>query len=216
MPNIVYKVKNEITDEIYIGVTSNSLENRIRDHLQKATKGLGYSFQEAIRTYGPDAFSWKQIDTAENPNDLAAKEKEYILKYSSIEKGYNSDSGGGIKKNVYQYNLEDGNLLYSYSDLESAGSAVSVDKKSISKACLGEIKNCKGFCWSYQLSDNFQPEPDRRRKQVFQFNFEGKFIENFKSVSKASEVTGINKSSIAKCCRGEYKSAGNYCWRYSE
>ena len=184
--------------------------------MDKAKKGSGHYFHESINTYGPEAYSWEQIDTAQTSNDLAAKEKEYILEYSSYEKGYNSDSGGGIKKNVYQYNLEDGNLLYSYSDLESAGSAVSVDKKSISKACLGEIKNCKGFCWSYQLSDNFQPEPDRRRKQVFQFNFEGEFIENFKSVSKASEITGINKSSIAKCCRGEYKSAGNYCWRYSE
>lgn len=214
MFNIVYKATNEVTKEIYIGVTSKSLETRKKDHLQKANIDTGQKFQEAIRTYGPEAFSWVQIDSALTSNELADKESKYILAFNSQLEGYNSDRGGGIKKNVYQYEMEIGNLLYSYPDLQSAGNAVNVDKKSISKACLGEIKTCAGFYWSYNLNANFKPEADKRKKQVYQFTVNGKFLNSYKSVADASIRTTINKSSIAKCCRGHYKTAGEFYWQY--
>ena len=114
---ILYSVKNEITGEFYIGATTDSEENRKKDHEQKACTGQGHQFQEAISTYGADAFSWKQIDTANNFDDLAQKEKEYINQYNSKENGYNSDSGGGFKKTVYQYDLKDGALVNQYDSL---------------------------------------------------------------------------------------------------
>ena len=214
MSRIIYKVTNKENGEVYIGATTDSLEKRIKDHLQKAKLEKGYKFQEAIRTYGPEAFSWEQVDTASSPNELAEKESKYILTYNSKKDGYNSDRGGGIKKDVYQYQVDQGNLLYVYPDLESAASAVSVDKRSISKACLGEIKSCKGFFWSYTLGENFMPEEDKRIKQVFQFQLNGSFLSSFKSVAEAARRMGVNKTSIAKCCRGEYHSAGDFLWRY--
>ncbi len=212
--SMVYKVTNTINGQVYIGATKDSLEKRKKDHLQKANIDAGHKFQEAIRTYGPEAFSWEQIDTASNPNDLAEKESRYVLNYNSKDAGLNSDRGGGIKKNVYQYQVDLGNLLCVYPDLESAGNAVSVDRKSISKACLGEIKTCAGYCWSYKLSENFKPEADKRKKKVFQFHLSGKFISSFKSVAEAARITGINKSSIAKCCRRDYTTAGGFYWEY--
>lgn len=216
MSNIIYKVENTTTGEIYIGATTKSLKDRINDHLQKANLEASYKFQEAIYTYGPEAFSWEQVDTAETVNELAQKEAQYIYMYNCKEQGYNSDRGGGIKKNVYQYDITNGNLLYTYSDLESAGNAVSAHKTSISKACLGDIKNCKGFFWSYTLNNNFKPEEDKRNKKVFQFALDGEYLNYFNSVSEASRKTGINTSSISKCCRGEYKYAGEYYWEYQK
>ena len=214
MLNIIYKVTNEENGKAYIGATKDSLEKRKKDHLQKANLETGHKFQEAIRTYGTEAFSWEQIDTALSPNELAEKESEYVLSYNSKNNGYNSDRGGGIKKNVYQYQVDLGNLLNVYPDLESAGSAVGVDKKSISKACLGELKTCAGFYWSYLLAANFKPEKDRRKKEVFQFELNGKFCDSFKSVAEAARETRVNKSSIAKCCRGVYTYAGGFYWEY--
>src|SRR5690606_25091730 len=102
------------TNESHIGSTGDSLEKRKNDHIQKAKKGCGYKLQEAIGTYGAEAFSWEQIDTASSINELAEKEKHYIIEYDSLEKGYNADSGGGFKKNVYQYNMTDGTLIAVY------------------------------------------------------------------------------------------------------
>lgn len=213
---IIYKAINKLTNKSYIGATIKTLESRIKDHLQKARSRTGGDFQEAIRTYGAEAFEWTTIDTADSNNELAEKEKEYVIKYNSKENGYNADQGGGIRKNIYRYDLDTGVILSTFSSLTEAAEFVGVDRKTISKACLGEIKNCAGYSWSYTLSENFQPEEDKRKKKVFQFYLHGEFVRSYKSVSEASKFTGINSSSIAKCCRGKYKYAGGFYWEYED
>jgi hypothetical protein len=128
--HLVYKVTNLETGEAYIGATTRSIEERKADHIQKANKGVGGYFQEAIGTYGPDSFSWEQIDTANNSNELAEKEKQYILQYNSKDKGYNADSGGGFMKTVYQY-CQDCELIASFSSLKEVESTFNYDKRRI-------------------------------------------------------------------------------------
>ena len=53
-------------------------------------------------------------------------------------------------------------------------------------------------------------------KQVQMFDIStGELLETFPSTHEAARVTGINQSSISKCCLGKLKSAGGYIWRYS-
>ncbi|MAM29600.1 MAG: hypothetical protein CMC13_11315 [Flavobacteriaceae bacterium] len=132
---VVYKAQNIETGKIYIGVTTDSIEARKKDHIDKTRQGEETKFYEAIGTYGAEAFSWEQIDTANSENELAAKEREYILKYNAKEDGYNTDAGGGILKKVYQYDLESKNFLSEYACLKDAAQSINVDKKAISKAC---------------------------------------------------------------------------------
>ena len=103
---LIYKVQNEITGQIYIGATTYELKQRKLDHLERAVRGDKGYFQEAIGTYGPEAFSWETIDTANNTDELAQKEKHYIYLYNSKEEGYNKDEGGGFQKTVYQYSFK--------------------------------------------------------------------------------------------------------------
>ena len=213
---IIYFVINSVTGEKYIGASGKTMAERKQDHHQKARKRVGSKFQNAIASYPPEAFEWEEIDTACSSNELAEKEKQYITQFRAKEEGYNSDRGGGFQKNIYQYDIESGVLLSSYPSLEDAAGAVEVDRKTSSKACLGEIKNCAGYSWSYSLSENYKPEEDKRKKKVFQFYFHGEFVQSYNSVPEASEVTGIIRSSIAKCCRGVYKNAGEYYWDYED
>ena len=213
---IVYRVINKLTKETYIGITLKTLFERKRDHIQKAKKMTGGSFQNAIKTYGEEAFEWTTIDTASTSNELAEKEQKYILEYDSITSIYNSDRGGGIKKNIYQYDMETGELVSTFFSLSEAAQKIGVDRKTISKACLGDIKTCQGYYWSYRLQDNIEAPIDKRKKRVFQFNLKGYYLRSFNSVSDAAKTTGINKSSIAKCCRGEYRYAGEFVWQYGD
>lgn len=210
---IVYRAINLETNETYVGSTTHSLESRIKDHLQKASNGSGHTFQQAIGTYGPEAFVWEEIDTANSLNELAEKEKEYVFKYNSKEAGYNGDVGGGFKKSVYQYDL-DGNLVAEYDSLESAASAVNADKKSISNTCLGNNKSCKGYFWNYQLYLNYKLQDDRK-KEVFQYSLPGEFIAKYNSVAEASEKSGLSKSCISRVCRGERNTSGGFIWKYA-
>jgi len=209
---IIYKVTNSQTNEIYIGATTKSIEERKIDHLQKANKKVGSSFQEAIGTYGVDAFIWEQIDTANSSNELAEKEKEYILKYNSKDQGYNSDSGGGFKKTVYQFN-EYGVLIESFNSLTDVESKLGHDKKRISNACI-TAKNWKGSYWSYSQNRTFKKVRDRRKKQVLQCSLDGKEIARYVSVSDASKSTKLSKTCISRCCRGERNNSRGFLWKY--
>lgn len=212
---IIYKVVNSITEEIYVGATTNSIEERKRDHIHKANSNIGHRFQEAIGTYGPEAFFWEQIDTASTTDELAKKEVKYIEEYKSFEEGYNSDKGGGFKKSVFQYCIETGKLIKSYPDLESAANAVSANKKSISNCCLNYCKTCKGYIWSYSDALDVISNLDLRRKTVNQISLDGDLIDCYESASEASRKTGISKTCITRCCRNERKQSGGFLWNYS-
>lgn len=52
-------------------------------------------------------------------------------------------------------------------------------------------------------------------KSVVQLSKDGvEIINTYESTMEASRQTGINQANICKCCKGRYKSAGNFVWRY--
>lgn len=212
---IIYKVENTKNGKVYIGATTKELEERKSDHIQKAKNDSGSYFQEAISTFGPEFFEWKQIDTANNIDELAEKERKYIIKYNSRDNGYNSDSGGGFKKTVYQYNINTGKCIANYESLEEASKAVSSHKNCIANTCLGQSKSCKGYYWSYNAEFDSIKSVDLRKKKVLQLDLNGEFINEFVSVADASRANGFSRTCISRCCRGERKQSSGYLWKYS-
>ena len=51
-------------------------------------------------------------------------------------------------------------------------------------------------------------------KPIFQFDKNGNFISEYPSMIEAARKTGINRQNICKVCKGKYKSAGGYVWKY--
>ena len=210
---IIYKATNVATGEVYIGATTINLKDRINDHYNKAVKDYGYKFQNAIRENGIENFTWEQIDTAQDPNELALKESNYIEKFDTVNNGYNSNRGGGFKKLIYQFSFT-GELESTFQSLEEASKSSSISEESISHACVGDRKTSNGFYWTYTTTFDFKE--DIRKKKVIQYDFDGELVKVFDSISEASKATEVNKSSIAKCCRGERKKAGNFIWKFSD
>ena len=211
---IIYKVTNQATNENYIGATTKSIEERKIDHFQKSETNNCYKFQNAISTYGKDAFIWEQIDTASSIDELANKEIHYIEKFEANSKGYNSDKGGGFKKTIYKYNL-DGSLNSTYESLRDAGASINASKQDISRACWSVNHTLCGFLWSYNYVEPFMPETDNRKKEVLQYNLNGNLLARYVSASEASRKTGVSKTCITRCCRGERESSGGFIWKYS-
>jgi group I intron endonuclease len=215
---IVYTVTNNKTNEVvYVGITTKSVESRKRDHLKKSkSKSKCYAFQQAIATLGIDEFKWESDNTLLAKDELAQKEKDLIAVYK--QKGFNllnKDSGGGISKTVYKYKIKDGSLIAKFDCLYAAAKTVNSTKQHISKACLSNSNKFKGFLWSYKFKVPFNESTDARTKKVIQCSLlSGIKIKTFNSVANASRKTGINKTSIAKVCRGERKSCGGYLWKF--
>ena len=133
--------------------------------------------------------------------------------YNSVENGYNIDRGGGIKKTVYQFDSKTGELMNSYESLSEAAHSVDAVKQNISDVCLMLYNTCKGFAWSYE--EDFVVKPDKRKKNVLQYNLEGKFIAKYESIAEASRDTKVSKTCIARCCRGERESTHGFIFKYN-
>lgn len=50
------------------------------------------------------------------------------------------------------------------------------------------------------------------KKPVLQYSKTGELVNEYESISKAEQQTGVYN--ISACCLGKYKSAGGYVWKY--
>ena len=92
----IYKITNDITDEVYIGQTSNNYEERWIQHKRDAKQGVkGTKLVKNFIRFGIENFSFEVVEEVRGFNTfiLDIKETEYIRKYDSFKKGLNSNEG---------------------------------------------------------------------------------------------------------------------------
>lgn len=89
---VVYIIKNDINELVYVGQTVRSIQTRFNEHVRAALAGKSNSkFYNAIRYHGETHF-W--IEELEVTPFLDAREMHYINLYDSFNHGYNSTIGG--------------------------------------------------------------------------------------------------------------------------
>lgn len=54
------------------------------------------------------------------------------------------------------------------------------------------------------------------RKPILQFSKEGEFIKKWNSIVEVKKDLGFNQSNISSCCRGRYKTAYGFIWKYKD
>ena len=93
----IYKIPFP-NEKHYIGLTTNSLDQRTREHKSSAKNGDTRSLYKALRKHNMvDTFELIEIDTADTLEELCKKEIKYIIEYDShyiTGKGYNMTNGG--------------------------------------------------------------------------------------------------------------------------
>lgn len=90
----IYKIFNDINDQVYIGQTRGSVESRLKEHLYDARVNKDNNkFHKAIRELGSDHFSISIIEECPTEH-LNERERFWIAHYDSQEHGYNSTRGG--------------------------------------------------------------------------------------------------------------------------
>ena len=105
----IYKISNTVNNKVYIGQSIRPVEERFKRHINDAMNGvLDTHFARAIRLYGPDKFYIEIIDTAASQEELTQKEHDYIVKYNSVEDGYNeTDAISKCGGNTYKSKTEE-------------------------------------------------------------------------------------------------------------
>ena len=90
----IYKIINTVNDKVYIGQTSETIEDRFSRHTGYQAREYEDKIHRAMRKYGIDKFSILKIDEATTQKELDDKEVYWINQYDSINKGYNTAIGG--------------------------------------------------------------------------------------------------------------------------
>ena len=63
---------------------------------------------------------------------------------------------------------------------------------------------------------NFGTHNERISRKILQYSKSGEFIREWQGAREIERVLGINNSNIIQCCKGRYKSAGGFIWKYKE
>lgn len=219
----VYCYTNKQTDEKYIGVTCKTLKQRAgkngRDYLRSNTK-----FAQAITKYGWDSFDVSILDTTTDDREASKLERYYIEMFESYKDGigYNKNRGGAVPtiKCVMQFDVN-GNYITTYDRPNDASKNVGVPVTQIIECCNKKSKTAGGFVWRYEKEyngsfDEKELTPFSGERRVDQLSTNGVFIRTFNSAKEAQQETGAQRSKICMCCKGLRKTAGGYCWRYTD
>lgn len=155
--------------------------------------GYGGKMKEAIHSFPLD-LCWKKHIEFQTPNREQALELESELMkwYDSVENGYNSSEYGS---GHYKHHKHSDETKRNISELQTGEKAYWYGKHR-SAETKNRISNTKGI------------------NGILQFSKDGEFIAEYPSIMEASRQTGCNQSSICQCCKGKYKTAGGFIWKY--
>lgn len=93
----VYCITNLIDNKKYIGITTNDIEIRFKQHIKEAKQGSERYLCRAIRKYGESNFKVEKIDETNDIEKLKKLEIKYIDEYNTFSnygQGYNMTKGG--------------------------------------------------------------------------------------------------------------------------
>lgn len=207
----IYKITNIKNNKIYIGQTSNSLDERFRHHLHEAfTQKSNRPLYKAMRKHGADNFIIEYIEEV-SLADINSKEIYYIdfyKSYAPLGFGYNATLGGeGTRTLDYE-------LIYSLWD----------NGLSIAEICKSVKTNRYGIRHVLQGYTSYSEQEARRRgniyqhslrkKKVYQYTEDGDFINEFSSVEDAATYIGCSIKSLQAALTLQCDSSNGYQWSY--
>lgn len=89
----IYKIYNDVNDKVYIGLTKQELNERLKQHF-KNKNNLDTKFYRAIKKYGKEKFHIEIVEKVNDEKILSEREIFWINEFDSIKNGYNTATGG--------------------------------------------------------------------------------------------------------------------------
>lgn len=222
----VYVHINKTNNKCYVGITSKKAKDRWRKN------GAGYksqTFYKAIKKYGWDNFEHEIIATHLTVSEASDMERLLIQKLDTIKNGYNVSLGGLHQpkietRSIYQFDTH-GNFISEYNSITEAAKKYDIPDSNINNVCSGKNKYAGKYIWRYKedvpnietfknsidisMYDNLEP--------VYQFDLNQCFIREYQSAIDAAHANpNCFESSILDNCRGKYKYANGYIWKFKK
>ena len=202
---IIYVIKNDINDKLYVGKTVTTLANRWLHHKDSYQK-YNWHLYQAMRKYGIEHFWIEQIEECDD-DIINEREKYWIKKLNTLKEGYNMTPGG------------DGRITLDRQKI--------VDLWNQGYSAL-QIADLVGNGWSSSIIDVleqqglYDAEEIKRRKmidiankqsksRIIQYNEKAEIVNIFNSREEAAQKTGINRKNISTAL-DTGAGAGGFLW----
>lgn len=152
-----------------------------------------------------------------------------ILAYKTIaenRRGISMDRDavirGAIKrrKPILQYNLK-GDFVAEHPGSSLISSTYA--NANIIACCKGKLNSAYGYIWKYKngkvephINVNADNKVHISNRPIIQLSEDNVIINEFKSATKASIITGISRKAISNCLSGRSKTSGGFIWKYKD
>ena len=143
--------------------------------------------------------------------------KGFVFRYETDKyEGEYADFSPSKSKKVSQYTIE-GIFIKTYESLQQAFSETGIRESEISVCALHKQKFGNGFVWRYE-GDTYEGEYTRRslKVAVHQYEKNGKFLQEFDTISAAAKSINLDASALHACLTGKVYTCGGYIWRYTD
>lgn len=118
-------------------------------------------------------------------------------------------------KKISQYDKL-GNFIKTYKTIKEASESSGIFASSIGACCKGKRNSAGGFIWKYwneALQDDDLNKQYNEERPVIQYDLDGNFISEYKTMGCAAKTTGIVFQRIQHAVNQKYGTAGKYIWR---
>ena len=199
----IYLLRNKLDGMEYIGQTTNSIEERLRNGYKPGTK-----IREAIDRDGLENFEHEVLEDGLTEEEADEKEQHYIRTRNTLwPNGYNLE-GGGKHNSVHSLTKE---------KISQSKMGVPLSEEHIDslKEAWKHRSHTQSEETKLKRSNAELNRPDLSRP-VRRFTKDGQFIKEYPSACEAQRQTGISQSNITRCCQHKYgfKTAGKSVWEY--
>lgn len=197
----IYKIENNLNGKIYIGATTQSVEDRWKQHLSERNRSGHRPLYKAMNKYGIENFS---VEIIEETNNLEERERYWIEYYRSFKYGYNA-TFGGQGKTYLDYDIilalwRDGKNIYEIHKITN------YDEGAIRKVLKSNnISKNERFMRGQLAKQSPIAMLDKDTKEILRV---------FSSLREAHDFLGKQQNGhIAAVCNGKRKVAYGYSWK---
>lgn len=231
----IYKITSP-SGKIYIG-QSIDLKTRISRYKSnlKSSKGQ-VKLHNSFCKYGAENHKFDIIELC-LPKYLNNMERYYQEKFDAVNNGLNlrytksTDKSGKMsaesiaKMLVYKNNISSEHRAKMIENGKKRKVLPSMigkkhteeTKLKISTSSKGKVKS-KEHCTNISKSKSGAIVPIQVRikksKPVLQYDIQMNLIAEYYSCREATRQTGVHNGDLIACCKGKYKQAGGFIWRY--
>lgn len=240
MKSGVYKITNLIDNKCYIG-SSKDVEDRLSSHKTMMNKGNHHStyLQNAVNKYGIENFILETVLLC--PEEDMISIEQYLCDFYQAEycmrKIAHSNLGmkrsDETKRNISD-SLKGRKLTEEHKNNVSKGLKGRIiteeARRKLSAANKGKTlslqhrEKLKQSHLGYKVKEETKEKLREffkgrdntwQARTVYQYDFNNKLLNTFKSVRIASEQTGVSEASITKCAGGKTKQGRGFIWKYT-